>query len=124
MPKLSDKAQEAYIKAYGKDTYDAYNDVGQDMFHGGRVQEDPRPYSHRPDHDVESFFWLLTYALILAQPLLDAPEEFSGDFIDVWTIFEGHSIVGGRLYDSRAGLFEFSLRALGTGLPLTTLSNG
>ncbi|KAJ3478142.1 hypothetical protein NLI96_g9971 [Meripilus lineatus] len=73
MPGLSPAAEQVYIRAYGQKSYDNYQDVG-DKFHGRDIP--PRlargvalpAYFHRPDHDVESIFWVLLSSLLHAQP--------------------------------------------------------
>lgn len=103
MPELEAKAKELYLKNYGQDTYDAYIDVAANIYHGSKFQEPsnaPPSFSHRPDHDVESLFWVLVFCVILALPL-DADEELTQDFVDAWTVMETHAIVSDKTVDPR-----------------------
>ena len=71
MPELDGKAKDAYVKAYGQDVYSSYSDKGSNKVHGRQPpepSETPLPFSHRPDHDIESIFWVLVFTLMLALP--------------------------------------------------------
>lgn len=120
MPELHGQAKEVYLKAYGQATYDAYTDVAANTYHRGRL---PRPqpdltsrlWTHRPDHDMESMFWILVYSVILAKPL-GASDEPSQAFADAWDTFKNHTIVNDRDNDRRSsfltGFEEFWMRTL------------
>ena len=94
MPELHGKAKELYIKYYGKETYDAYTDVVLNTFHGERYipdTPDDTKFSHRPDHDMESMFWILVFTLLLAKPL-GAPDEATPAFQAGYKLFHNHVI--------------------------------
>ena len=94
MPELQGKARDLYIKTYGEETYNAYNDTEPKMFHGARFTRRPKvipPFTHRPDHDMESLFWVLVVVLILAKPL-NEPDEIQPLTSSIWRIFENHTI--------------------------------
>ncbi|CAL1717158.1 unnamed protein product [Somion occarium] len=80
MPTLSTEAKGLYIAAFGQATYEYYLD--DDTFHGGKIRTSAPPaFLHRPDHDVESLFWLLVACLILAKPL-NEPDAPTQQFVD------------------------------------------
>ncbi|KAJ3476873.1 hypothetical protein NLI96_g10860 [Meripilus lineatus] len=69
MPTLSPQAKEVYTRSYGQETYNKYNDHNGTT-HGGHdsAHSTPPAFVHRPDHDVESIFWVLLTLLLRAQP--------------------------------------------------------
>lgn len=103
MPELAGKAKEVYVNSYGQNTYDAYTDTVPNTAHGGKLPEerDRAPsFFHRPDHDVESIFWVLVSSVIMAKPL-DAPDEPSSTFVEVWEILKDHIIKKSQTFDPR-----------------------
>lgn len=112
MPTLSDNAKEAYIKAYGEPMYRRYCD-GPDTFHGSSRPPDPDDLSsfefcHRPDHDVESIFWVLLATLLRAQPLSRTKKVDFQRFLEADALFRDHVIQKGARIDSRDNLLTFT----------------
>lgn len=108
MPELNGRAKEVYVKSYGQETYDAYTDIH--TVHGRERLIDPPPtpeFYHRPDHDVESIFWVLVFALITAKPE-DAPDEPTPTFFEAMEWFQTHSIKEVMLTDSRNPFLNLS----------------
>lgn len=101
MPELTGETKETYIDVYGQGMYDAYTDTG--TIHR-RERPDPDhvapPFSHRPDHDVESIFWVLVFSIITAKPK-DGDDKPTSDFVRALEIFQNHTIEKTRLDDPR-----------------------
>ena len=94
MPELQGKAKDTYIEAYGEEAYIAYNDTEPKMYHGSGytcIPDDTPTFTHRPDHDMESLFWVLVVVLILAKPLGE-PDEITPAFSSTWAYFDNHTI--------------------------------
>ena len=95
MPRLQGEAKEAYIKNYGDETYNKYTDTTLDTYHGGTYVDTDSPsdvpirFSHRPDHDMESMFWVLAFALLLAKPL-GVPDQITPIFTSAWSELHSH----------------------------------
>ncbi|KAK7690219.1 hypothetical protein QCA50_006871 [Cerrena zonata] len=105
MPELTGRVKDIYIDRYGQDMYDMYSDVATNT-HGGKfhgIPANPPPWSHRPDHDVESIFWVFLFAFVFVKPL-NTTDEPSRLFADVCDIFQSHTIVGGQGMDRRSTL--------------------
>ncbi|EJF56487.1 hypothetical protein DICSQDRAFT_174870 [Dichomitus squalens LYAD-421 SS1] len=104
MPRLTDDALNLYIAVHGRERYDRYNDQpGAPECHGGRppttnpddIDEVPNlaAFVHRPEHDVESVYWTMVYALLRAQPVTAPREDYANpDSADVWKILLSHHI--------------------------------
>ncbi|EJF55398.1 hypothetical protein DICSQDRAFT_175969 [Dichomitus squalens LYAD-421 SS1] len=105
MPRLTGDALYLYTSAYGQERYDRYNDEpGSPTCHGGLPPSpDPDdfdetrlpPFFHRPEHDVESVYWTMVYALLRVQPA-GAPRELdlSAASASVWKTLLSHYIPG------------------------------
>ncbi|TBU37826.1 hypothetical protein BD309DRAFT_1004721 [Dichomitus squalens] len=106
MPTLTGDALHLYTTAYGQERYDRYNeDPVARTCHGGypptRDSEgelelpDLPAFVHRPEHDVESVYWTMIYALLRAQPAT-APRELdlSAASASVWKTLLSHYIPG------------------------------
>ena len=96
MPQLHGRAKEKYIATYGEEEYEAYNDKAPDMFHGSSFTQSPEEdnlpqFTHRPDHDMESLFWVLLVTLILAKPLGE-PDKVTPHCSSTWKILSNHVI--------------------------------
>lgn len=108
MPTLSGKAKLLYEKAYGQETYKQYCDAS-DTFHG---REKPKSvlqapdFFHRPDHDVESIFWVLFLTLIRAQPCITSTEIDLRPYWKTDEIFRNHIIDDDDQSDTRDVLFD------------------
>ena len=102
MPDLNGRAKEVYIENYGQETYDTYTDI--DTVHGRKRPtaplEDPKFY-HRPDHDVESIFWVLLFTLITARPKGTTPDGPPQAFATAMKWFRTHKVEKESWYDSR-----------------------
>ena len=116
MPTLSDEDQKYYYAAYSKGEYENRNDE-EGTCHGcvipveseeqdTRISRDRPPFHHRPDHDVESFFWVLLATLLRAQPRDSNDDPNRKDYWDAYNMLLQHSIVKGRLCDSRFSLLH------------------
>ncbi len=112
MPTLSGDAKAAYVRAYKEDTYNMYCDT-HDTIHGstpppGSAKLPPFEFCHRPDHDVESIFWVLLFTLLRAQPY-DATEDVDLELF--WTTNQcllDHVIQSKARFDTRDSLLTFS----------------
>ena len=85
-----------YIATYGEDTYEAYNDKAPGIFHGSSFTQSPDDddlpqFTHRPDHDMESLFWVLLVTLTLAKPLGE-PDKVTSQCSSAWKILTNHVI--------------------------------
>ncbi|TBU37194.1 hypothetical protein BD309DRAFT_1023770, partial [Dichomitus squalens] len=110
MPRLTDDALSLYIAVHGRERYDRYNDEpGAPECHGGRppavnpedIDEAKLPaFVHRPEHDVESVYWTMVYALLGAQPVASPREEYASPACaDVWKTLLSHDIPDDELDD-------------------------
>ena len=113
MPTLDGEAKSRYLDAYGPAAYEAYrNDNGVDTFHGSKYTSSKgikRAFVHRPDHDMESIFWVLLSVLLTVEP----KEPSKDSNLDVQynamarAYFDEHTIQKGALSDSRDPLLEW-----------------
>lgn len=106
MPELRGKAKDVYLTTYGQTAYDVYTDIAEDTYHGGKLHKPlpdlhSRTWAHRPDHDIESIFWIFAYVLVMATPL-DALDEPFQDLVKEWDNLRSHDTVKLRLLDYRA----------------------
>ncbi|TBU63616.1 hypothetical protein BD310DRAFT_916793 [Dichomitus squalens] len=103
MPRLTGDALYLYATAYGQERYDRYNDEpGSPKCHGGLPPSlDPDDFDdkrkprffHRPEHDVESVYWTMVYALLRAQPAAAPRERYASESsANVWNILLSHRI--------------------------------
>ncbi|EJF56100.1 hypothetical protein DICSQDRAFT_175207 [Dichomitus squalens LYAD-421 SS1] len=111
MPRLTGDALYLYTTAYGQERYDRYNDKpGSPTCHGGLppsldaddFDETQKPhFFHRPEHDVESVYWTMVYALLRVQPAA-APRELdpSAASASVWNTLLSHHIPGENFDES------------------------
>jgi hypothetical protein len=80
---LHDRALKVYQKAYGQKEYDywigymkeKYSDLKRlkdilEKEDSDPIVKDYPPFAHRGIHDVESLFWVMTWTLLLVQPVL------------------------------------------------------
>ncbi|TBU23612.1 hypothetical protein BD311DRAFT_673589 [Dichomitus squalens] len=101
MPRLTGDALQLYTTTYGQERYDRYNDdpVAR-TYHGGYP---PNPsdfdeanipvFVHRPEHDVESIYWTMLYALLRVQPATAPRDRYASDASAyVWKILLSHRI--------------------------------
>ena len=112
MPLLSPSALGYYVDAYSIEEYNHRNDA-KDQCHGSKVPQFPSghrpkkpPFYHRPDHDVESFYWVLLATLLRAQP---TDSKAHGDLRGYWDVYGGflqHSIEEGKKIDSRSFILK------------------
>ncbi|TBU21294.1 hypothetical protein BD311DRAFT_812433 [Dichomitus squalens] len=120
MPKLTGDALHLYTTAYGQERYDRYNDdpVARTC-HGGRpptrdsegeVEVPKLPtFVHRPEHDVESVYWTMVYALLRVQPA-GAPVERDPSTASaiVWNTLLSHHIPGEKRVRSQEKRHEIT----------------
>ncbi|TBU63619.1 hypothetical protein BD310DRAFT_808584, partial [Dichomitus squalens] len=121
MPKLTGDALHLYTTAYGQERYDRYNDdpVARTC-HGGfpptnnshprAIKEAPKPdFIHRPEHDVESVYWTMVYALLRVQPA-GAPVERDPSTASaiVWNTLLSHHIPGEKRVRSQEKRHEIT----------------
>ena len=66
-------------------------------------------FYHRPDHDVESFFWVLLTSLLRAQPKNSEEDANLVRYRQAYDVFLQHSIREADL-DSRTGLLLFGVK--------------
>ena len=109
MPELQGRAQGIYIENYGEEAYKAYNDTEPNMHHGAKFTDFLGiipPFTHRPDHDKESLFWVLVFTSILAKPLGET-DEVKPLCSVIWQSFQNHR-VNKRPKDERNDVLEQS----------------
>ncbi|KAI0719835.1 hypothetical protein C8T65DRAFT_568580, partial [Cerioporus squamosus] len=111
MPTLTGEAELLYVKAHGQARYDRFTDKVPYTFHGGNPPDDrpdPLPsFVHRPCHDVESIFWTMLAALLLAQPKSAEPEPHASALVaELWENLHEHVIPDqpDRYRDKRDGI--------------------
>ena len=103
MPELTGDALRLYTAVYGQERYDRYNDEPQSgKCHGGfPPMLDPDSFDptdlpafvHRAEHDVESVYWTMVYALLRAQPAAAPREDYAPQATAVvWDILLAHHI--------------------------------
>ncbi|KAL4250869.1 hypothetical protein ABKN59_008720 [Abortiporus biennis] len=94
MPDLEGEAKALYIKTYDQETYDKYLD-NVETYHGGSPIPKPTVvFSHRPDHVVESVFWMLLVSIMRFKPLNASDEDPNlGNLRHNWAYLEEHSFV-------------------------------
>ena len=104
MPRLTGDALQLYVAAYGQERYDLYTDQPEaHTCHGGRpptyrrseIDETALPaFVHRAEHDVESVYWTMVYALLRAQPAAAPREDYAPTpSALVWEILLSHRIL-------------------------------
>ena len=109
MPLLSPSALDYYVDAYSIEEYSNQNDE-PGVFHGGtppKVEVGKSPnkpaFFHRPDHDVESFYWVLVATLLRARPKAEFKDH--KNLTGYWDFYGGflqHSIEEGKKNDTRS----------------------
>ena len=106
MPELEDEAKRLYEDSYGKKTYADYCDKN-DTAHGRTVPEtfSEMEFGHRPDHDVESIYWVLLATLLRAEPRDPLPDPNLTTYWKLYNIFLTHTIRKGDPWDTRSSLF-------------------
>ncbi|KAI5119522.1 hypothetical protein M0805_002544 [Coniferiporia weirii] len=68
-PRLEGEAKHLYIQAFGQEKYDEYIEAVEKAADSIKKSEVKAfSYKHSPFHDIESFFWVLVYELLLAWP--------------------------------------------------------
>ena len=67
-------------------------------------------FYHRPDHDVESFFWVLLTSLLRAQPKNSEDDANLVRYRQAYDVFLQHSIRENADLDSRTGLLQFGVK--------------
>ncbi|CAL1717166.1 unnamed protein product [Somion occarium] len=110
MPSLEDRTKEIYQRVYGQEAYDRYEDTA-DTFHSGRASSRKAKdvaFVHRPDHDVESLFWLLVAVFLLAKPLGE-PDKPTQRFYSAWKHIERHMVAGAGCDDTREPFLSYSV---------------
>ncbi len=98
MPELGPDALSVYVDAYTRHTYDTYSDK-EGRIHGTIMppigfQSEPaqKTFYHRPDHDVESIFWVLLATLMRAQPQVLSDNVDLSCYWDAYDCFLAHTI--------------------------------
>ncbi|KAM5545914.1 hypothetical protein V8D89_000040 [Ganoderma adspersum] len=119
MPELTGDALDRYNAVHGPARYEKYppETIGGAKQHGftppppidhSEFQSDIQ-YVHRPEHDVESIFWIMLYVLLLVKPKDgEAAKYASPAFGQIWGPLSSCSISGPALgeEDSRNVIFE------------------
>ena len=118
MPELTGDALHRYNAVHGPARYDKYPPeptVGGAKQHGFTPPpicdyawfESNVKYVHRPEHDVESVFWTMLYALLLVKPADGKPEKYaSTSFSEIWGFLDSHSIKEDAGTDCRNIIFD------------------
>ena len=135
MPELSEEAKNLYIKAYGEDRYQKYAEevpsippeltelakkypqyivTTRGTIHGGRpppgmLKYVNIPFTHRPEHDVESVWWTMMSTLVRVHPANRPQEEFVPNALSsLWQQFTKHVIFANSSsqVDSRGRIME------------------
>ena len=115
MPKVYGKTKEVYIESYGVESYNLYLDTSTDTYHGGKYDEcfedddDSPRFTYRPDHDVESIFWILTHLLLLSKPL-DVSSENMSVLGSILKTLHTDTIAAASPFDSRDQFLRASER--------------
>ena len=98
MPELSAEARTLYVRAYGAERYERYNDK-EGTRHGARPPDvyqgfgTAPPFRHRPEHDVESIYWSMVSALLRAHPKgVDRESKASKAMTQTWDFLLSHDI--------------------------------
>ena len=117
MPELEDEAKRLYEDSYGKKTYADYCDKN-DTAHGRTVPEtfSEMEFGHRPDHDVESIYWVLLATLLRAEPRDSLPDP---DFSNYWTTYDAllnHKTMRGGMLDTRSSVLVLGERGIRSAL--------
>ncbi|KAH9903433.1 hypothetical protein C8Q73DRAFT_832215 [Cubamyces lactineus] len=106
MPLLEGNARDLYIKVYGEERYNKYNDLSPDTIHGGippsrtkyrqlQAKAAAMPFYHRWEYDAESLFWTMYSALLRVTPVgfTEKPKDGSAASLTyAWEIFRKHAI--------------------------------
>ena len=103
MPALTGEALRLYTTVYGQDRYDRFNDQPESgTCHRGYPSrlvrryldiEDLPAFVHRPEHDVESVYWTMVYALLRAQPVAAPREDYApAPSASFWETLLSHQI--------------------------------
>ncbi|CAL1717136.1 unnamed protein product [Somion occarium] len=108
MPGLEDTAKDIYIRTYGNETYEEYEDAAGERHGGGASSRKAKdtPFIHRPDHDVESMFWLLVVVFLLAKPQ-GMPDDCTEELYGAWDYIERHTIGAPGRDDTRQPFFLY-----------------
>ncbi len=112
MPLLSDDARKVYVDAYEEQVYNSYNDL-DGYAHGSKLPiltRNARPvqksFCHRPDHDVESIFWVLLVTLLRAQPRTHTENVDMTTYWKAYDLFLAHTVQTADEIDSREPLLS------------------
>ena len=92
MPTLHGRARTLYDAMWGEDEYERW--ISASVQHTFVVKPDPQPpYSHKPYHDIESFFWVFFWTLLCTAPK-DAPdkERTSPSFVQSYDMIATHGV--------------------------------
>ncbi|KAI1787263.1 hypothetical protein LXA43DRAFT_716444 [Ganoderma leucocontextum] len=118
MPELTGDALHRYNTVHGPARYDKYPPelkMGGAKQHGFTPPPPIHPptfqsnltYVHRPEHDVESVFWTMLYALLLVKPKDGKAEKnASPAFGRIWDTLNSHSIEENPGEDCRNVIFD------------------
>ncbi|KAI0657461.1 hypothetical protein C8Q70DRAFT_267842 [Cubamyces menziesii] len=132
MPLLEGNARDIYIKVYGEERYNKYNDIPADTIHGGvppshirpselRAKAKTMPFYHRWEYDAESISWTMYSALLRVTPagFTEQPKDISAvDLTDIWDILQKHVIPDRpRKVDTRLALLLNGGEIVLTALP-------
>ncbi|KAI0657464.1 hypothetical protein C8Q70DRAFT_919277 [Cubamyces menziesii] len=132
MPLLVGNAKDLYIKVYGEERYNKYNDLSPDTIHGGipplrvkhkELQAKARamPFYHRWEYDAESIFWTMYSVLLRVTPVgfTEQPQDVSAvDLGFAWSTLRNHIITKEpRKADTRTPLLSDDSIVVLTALP-------
>ncbi|KAH9903430.1 hypothetical protein C8Q73DRAFT_52191 [Cubamyces lactineus] len=132
MPLLEGNARDLYIKVYGEERYNKYNDLSPDTVHGGippsrirhkelQAKATAMPFYHRWEYDAESIFWTLYSALLRVTPVgfTEKPKDVSAvNLSHAWGILQKHIISNiPRNTDTRTPLLSNDRTVVLTALP-------
>ena len=122
MPKLEGNVKACYIAAYDPKANECYrDDNGIDTVHGSKLtfpdsDEVQRHFVHRPDHDMESIFWVLLFVLIVAEPKDGSGTWDKTSNKEVYTGFKEHTIKKNSANDSRSFILNWNKKKLTSAL--------
>lgn len=115
MPTLSPIAEKTYIRAYGQKAYNDYNDSAGTVHGRPYISEEDDvvepAFFHRPDHDVESVFWVLLTTLLHAQPQEVTPDVDLSPYMRACRKLDDHIIEENADADARDKLLDTNAKA-------------
>jgi hypothetical protein len=111
IPSLDGDALSLYRNTWGQIEYDRF----APGIHGSKQSTVSKPgttanFAHRPEHDMESVYWVIVNCLLLAQPIDADQSAAPAGLKDAYDCLARHEIRPGRaVFDSRNPILELTL---------------